>query len=91
MSVIDTGMGISEEDIPKLFGLFEKLDSTKEQNKSGTGLGLMISHKLAKKLSPDGSGIKVESVLHEGSTFSFLLEDKPFKAKTKTRLTLQQQ
>jgi len=77
ISVEDSGLGMKEEDLQHLFKMFGKLKSTKEVNPSGTGLGLMISNKLALRLAPTGNkGIQVESVYQEGSTFSFILEDK---------------
>jgi len=52
ISIEDTGLGIKEEDLAQLFQLFGKLESTRKENQSGTGLGLMISNKLARRLSP---------------------------------------
>jgi signal transduction histidine kinase len=43
IQVIDTGIGIKQEDICKLFKLFGFLDTTKELNTKGIGLGLHIS------------------------------------------------
>ena len=43
-------MGIKDEDKDKLFHMFNKLDDTKTANKGGTGLGLVISNKLAQRL-----------------------------------------
>ena len=63
-SIIDTGLGIKVEEQNNLFKLFSTLDTTKNMNKSGTGLGLYQSQKFAKKLgfSHDRSrGIQVES------------------------------
>ncbi len=58
--VEDTGLGIKEKDKDKLFHMFGKLEDTKKVNKGGTGLGLVISHNLAKRLSHSNSrGIKV--------------------------------
>ena len=57
--------------------MFNKLDSTKKQNKGGTGLGLVISNKLARRLGGEHSeGISVESEIEVGSTFFFDIEDK---------------
>ena len=42
ITVKDTGVGIKEEDIPKLFKLYGFLESTKEINAKGVGLGLYI-------------------------------------------------
>ena len=44
--VHDTGKGIKEEEMPKLFSLFGKLRRTAEQNHEGIGMGLMICQKL---------------------------------------------
>lgn len=43
MEVSDTGIGIGEEDIQKLFKFFGKLENSKKVNKGGMGLGLTIS------------------------------------------------
>ncbi len=50
-------MGIKDEDKDKMFKDFSKLDDTKEANKGGTGLGLVISNKLAKRLGSKDKGI----------------------------------
>ncbi len=63
ISVEDTGLGMKDDDLQHLFKMFGKLEATREENKSGTGLGLMISNKLALRLAPkDNKGIQVESV-----------------------------
>jgi len=46
IQVIDTGIGIRSEDIDKLFKVFGFLDTTKEINTKGIGLGLHISKKI---------------------------------------------
>ena len=46
VSVVDTGVGITKEDQKKLFKLFGYLDSTKELNTKGIGLGLYISKQI---------------------------------------------
>lgn len=66
--VEDTGIGIKEEELPKLFGSFEQLDVKKNYAKEGTGLGLAISKQLVKLM--DGK-IGVESRYGQGSTFYF--------------------
>ena len=58
-SSIDTGIGIKEEDLPKLFGKFQRLDLQKNRTVEGTGLGLSITIKLVKMMSGE---LKVESV-----------------------------
>ena len=77
IKVKDTGIGIREEDRPKLFKLFGKLDlKNPEINSSGVGLGLTISQNLAKMLSPNlpNSGIHLTSIYGRGSKFWFFLE-----------------
>lgn len=66
-SVTDTGIGISEEDIGKLYGKFERLDLAKNSTKEGTGLGLAITKMLIDMM---GGDIKVESTYGKGSTFT---------------------
>ncbi len=63
----DTGMGIKEEDMDKLFSPFQRLDETKNRNIEGTGLGLNITKQLVKLM---GGGISVKSEYTKGSTFT---------------------
>ena len=70
VSVTDTGIGISEEDMGKLFGKFERVDLDKNSTKEGTGLGLAITKMLLDMM--DGS-IKVESTYGKGSTFTLVI------------------
>lgn len=65
-NIKDTGIGIREEDIDKLFVPFSQIDSGLTRNHEGTGLGLSISKKLVKKL---GGSISVKSEFGKGSTF----------------------
>jgi len=73
ISVEDTGVGIKEEDISKLFQMYEKLEDKENVNKTGVGLGLTISNVLAIMLSGNKveKGIQVSSQYGKGSTFSF--------------------
>ncbi|MCR4961229.1 MAG: PocR ligand-binding domain-containing protein [Lachnospiraceae bacterium] len=71
--VQDTGIGIKKEDLGKLFKSFQQVDSKRNRNIEGTGLGLSLSKKLLEEM---GGEIKVESVYGEGSTFSFSLPQK---------------
>lgn len=64
--VHDTGIGIPEEDLPKLFIEFSQLGHTTAQNLEGTGLGLSITRKLATML---GGTVGVESDYGKGSIF----------------------
>lgn len=68
VSVKDTGQGIKEEDMDKLFGSFSQVDTKKNRNKEGTGLGLSISKQLVELM---GGKISVKSVYGEGSEFYF--------------------
>lgn len=68
ISVKDTGQGIREEDMDKLFASFSQVDSKKNHNKEGTGLGLSISKQLVEMM---GGTIGVRSVYGEGSEFYF--------------------
>ncbi|MBQ7563622.1 MAG: response regulator [Lachnospiraceae bacterium] len=65
--VSDTGMGIKEEDMDKLFSSFQRLDETKNRNIEGTGLGLNITRQLAAMM---GGSVVVESKYGRGSTFT---------------------
>jgi signal transduction histidine kinase/DNA-binding NarL/FixJ family response regulator len=66
----DTGVGMTPEQIEKIFLPFEQVGSTKKQAE-GTGLGLAITHKIVSMM---GSEIDVRSTLGQGSTFSFDVE-----------------
>jgi signal transduction histidine kinase len=74
-SVSDTGIGIKEEDIGKLFKEFGQANPSISKEYGGTGLGLAITKKL---LELHGGSITVESKYGEGTTFTFLL---PIKGK----------
>jgi signal transduction histidine kinase/CheY-like chemotaxis protein len=65
--VEDTGIGISNDDIPKLFGTFQRLNTNKNRRVSGTGLGLAITKQLLDLL---GGSITVESEYKKGSVFT---------------------
>ncbi len=70
VEVKDTGIGIRESDMDRLFESFERLDVVRNRNIEGTGLGMSITTKLLKLM---GSELKVESTYGEGSVFSFEL------------------
>ena len=70
VTVLDTGLGIRPEDLPKLFQAFEQLDSGRGRKKGGTGLGLAISKDIV--LAHNGK-IWAESELGKGSVFHFTL------------------
>lgn len=68
IAVIDTGIGIAEQDLERIFHNFETLDASYARMREGTGLGLGIA-----KLSAEAMGgtIHVSSELGKGSTFTF--------------------
>lgn len=66
MSVKDTGVGISKENLENLFIDFNRLSENEEMNKSGTGLGLSICKQIIEQM---GGSVSVESELRKGSTF----------------------
>jgi len=67
-SVVDTGIGISAQNIDKLFKSFSQIDSTYTKKVGGTGLGLIISKQLAEMM---GGAMWVESKEGVGSSFYF--------------------
>lgn len=69
IAVRDTGFGISADDMPKLFTPFERLGAA-NSDVEGTGLGLVLSQRLATAM---GGSLTVESVVGEGTTFSLEL------------------
>lgn len=70
ISVIDTGMGIAEEDQPKVFEKFKQVGDTLTDKPKGTGLGLSICKQIVEH---HGGRLWVESQLGKGSEFSFSL------------------
>ena len=71
--VADTGIGIKEEDMGRLFESFERLDTVKNRNIEGTGLGMSITTKLLHLMD---SELKVKSKYGEGSVFYFSIWQK---------------
>ena len=69
-AVSDTGIGIRKADLDKIFKRFYRAEDYRTRETNGTGLGLYVSTKLAKKL---GCKIDVESRINHGSKFSFKL------------------
>ena len=77
VSVIDTGIGIKEEDLKKLFSAFERIEEKRNRTIEGTGLGMNITQRL---LSMMDTQLEVESVYGKGSTFKFKIEQKIMNA-----------
>lgn len=69
--VKDTGIGIKEEDIAKLYSPFERIEEIRNRSIEGTGLGMSIVKKL---LALMDTKLEVTSVYGEGSTFKFAVK-----------------
>lgn len=69
-AVTDTGIGISKSDQAKVFNKFYRSEDYRTRETNGTGLGLYVTKKLAKKINTQ---IELKSRLNHGSTFSFTL------------------
>lgn len=73
LKVSDTGIGIRQEDLERLFSAFTQLEDAKTKRYEGTGLGLTITKHLANLL---GGSITVESRFGEGTAFTFRIPNK---------------
>jgi len=76
-AIMDTGIGITTDKIDRIFENFQQASSGTSRLYGGTGLGLAIVKQL---IECQEGHIKVESVLGQGSTFSFVLDFKKTKA-----------
>jgi len=84
--VKDTGIGIKEGDIDRLFNLFERIEEKRNRNIEGTGLGINIICGLLKLMD---SELKVESKYGVGSEFSFEIDQKIVNANSSSAVTSQ--
>jgi len=73
-SVLDTGIGLTREQIAKLGTKFWRADDNFTRTQPGTGLGFSITRSLVEQM---GSQIEIASVPHEGSSFSFSIAVSP--------------
>jgi CheY-like chemotaxis protein/two-component sensor histidine kinase len=77
LEVSDTGVGIAEKDLVRLFVEFPQLDANKAKRYQGTGLGLALTKRI---VEAQGGRVGVESVLGQGSTFFVTLPRGPVTA-----------
>lgn len=78
ISIINSGDGLDEEDLPLVFDRFYKTDESRGKDQSGVGLGLNIVRSIVKL---HGGNIMVRSVKHEYTEFIFTLPNKPTETK----------
>ena len=77
IEVIDSGIGIPEKEMDKLFKPFGQIDSSTTRQHGGTGLGLVISKRLAERL---GGDIRVRSTVGKGCNFTLTVKTGPLDA-----------
>lgn len=85
INVKDTGIGIKDENIDKIFNAFERVDITKNQGIEGTGLGLSIVKNLVELMN---GAIEVHSNYGVGSEFIVIVPQKPVSEETFHSITL---
>ncbi|WP_307849036.1 ATP-binding protein [Micromonospora sp. U56] len=70
LTVADTGIGIAEEEMPRLFERFHRVDGARSRSHEGTGIGLALVGELARL---EGGDVRVASQVGRGSTFTVAL------------------
>lgn len=83
VSIEDTGIGIPQKDLQKVFDKFSQVDTSATRKHEGTGLGLSIASSLVRLMNGE---FGVESVYGEGSTFWFEIELAVHEAETRERI-----
>ena len=73
VKVRDTGIGIAEENLEKLFSSFNQVDTKRNRQEGGIGIGLAIAKRIVSKM---GGFISVKSTLGKGSEFMFVVPQK---------------
>ncbi|ETP72447.1 signal transduction histidine kinase [Lachnospiraceae bacterium JC7] len=69
-NVIDSGIGIKRDDLPRLFNAFDRIEEDRNRAIEGTGLGMNITQRLLQAM---GSHLEVDSIYGVGSNFGFTL------------------
>lgn len=84
LSVADTGVGIKDEDVDRIFESFSQADGSRARKAEGVGIGLTISQRLSRLM---GGNIEVESEYGKGSTFRVMIPQELVKAEDTEAVT----